>query len=256
MIRSPLSGWMGGKYLLSKQVVSRIPEHQCYVEPFSGAAWVFFRKDRSKVEVLNDINTDVVTLYRVIQNHMEEFVRYFKWVLPSRNEFQRLLKVDPSTLTDIQRSVRFYYLQKSSFAGRATGNLTWGTAATQPPRINLLRIEQDLSDVHLRLSRVYIENENYSDVINRYDRDKTFIYLDPPYYGCEDYYGKEIFSRDDFQKLSDQLSAIQGKFLLSLNDTPEIREVFRQFEIETVNTRYSCNAERNIKVTELLIRNY
>lgn len=247
---------MGGKYLLSKQIVEQIPKHHCYVEPFSGAAWAFFRKQPSEVEVLNDINRDVVTLYRVVQNHLDEFIRYFKWVLPSRDEFNRLLSVDPDTLTDIQRSVRFYYIQKSSFAGRIANNPTWGTATTRPPRLNLLRIEEDLSAVHLRLSRVYIENLNFDKLIAKYDRPKTFFYLDPPYYGCEDYYGKEIFSRKDFQKLSDQLKAIKGKFLLSLNDVPEIREIFSPFNIETTSTRYSCGSAAPKKVTELFISNY
>ena len=87
MIRSPLSGWLGGKFLLSKQIVPMIPAHDCYCEPFAGAAWVFFKKELSKVEVLNDINTDIINLYSVVQHHFEEFIRCFKWVLVSRNEF-------------------------------------------------------------------------------------------------------------------------------------------------------------------------
>ena len=74
--RPPLAGWMGGKSLLAKRIVERIPEHTCYVEPFAGAAWVLFRKPESKVEVINDINKEVVTLYRCIQWHLEEFVRF------------------------------------------------------------------------------------------------------------------------------------------------------------------------------------
>lgn len=77
-IRSPLAGWMGGKYQLSKRIVAEIPEHLCYVEPFAGAAWVLFRKPESEVEVINDINRELVTFYRCIQHHLEEFVRYFK----------------------------------------------------------------------------------------------------------------------------------------------------------------------------------
>lgn len=110
-IRSPLAGWMGGKLQLSKRIVAAIPEHTCYVEPFAGAAWVLFRKLESDVEVINDINRELVTFYRCIQHHLEEFVRYFKWVLVARDEFERLKRVEPDTLTDIQRAARFYYLQ-------------------------------------------------------------------------------------------------------------------------------------------------
>jgi DNA adenine methylase len=109
--KSPLA-WVGGKSKLTSTIIPLIPAHQCYVEVFAGAAWVLFRKEPSKVEVINDINGDLITLYRVIQNHLEEFVRYFKWSLVSREEFDRLQRVDESTLTDIQRAARFYYWLK------------------------------------------------------------------------------------------------------------------------------------------------
>lgn len=254
MIKSPLSGWMGGKYQLSKQLVSMIPQHHCYCEPFAGAAWVFFRKDRSEVEVLNDINTDIITLYRVIQHHIDEFSRWLRWVLVSRTEFGRWLKAEPESLTDIQRAARFFYIQKNSFAGRID-KPTFGYAPSRKPRMNILRLQEDLSEAHLRLSEVYVENLPYSDLIKRYDREGTFFYIDPPYWDCEDYYGKNIFAKDDFQALSAQLSGIKGKFLLSLNDTPEVREIFSQFIIEPVSVRYSCGTTKTV-AKEVLIRNY
>ena len=254
MIKSPLSGWIGGKFQLSKKIVAIIPEHQCYVEPFAGAAWVYFRKEKSQVEVLNDINLEIVTLYRVIQHHLEEFLRYFKWVLVSRDEFERLLKVDASTLTDIQRAARFFYLQKSAFAGRID-HPSFGYATTQRPRLNLMRIEEDLSTAHLRLFDVFIENLNYAELIKRYDRPHSFFYIDPPYWGCEDDYGKNIFEQDDFERLSTQLHGIDGKFLLSLNDTPEIREIFSDFIMDDVTVTYTCSKKHG-KFGELLIRNY
>lgn len=183
MIKSPLAGWMGGKYQLSKQIVAMLPDHQCYCEPFAGAAWVFFRKPRSPVEVLNDINSELVTLYRVIQHHLEEFIRWFKWVLISRSEFERFWQSNPASLTDIQRAVRFFYLQKNAFGGRIA-NPTFGYSTTRGPRLNLLRIEQDLSDAHLRLAEVYVENLPFLDVIARYDRPHTLFYIDPPYWDC------------------------------------------------------------------------
>lgn len=254
MIKSPLAGWMGGKYQLSKQIVSMLPEHQCYCEPFAGAAWVLFRKPRSQVEVLNDINSELVTLYRVVQHHLEEFIRWFKWLLVSRKEFERFWQSDPKVLTDIQRAVRFFYLQKSAFGGQIA-KPSFGYSTTRPPRLNLLRIEQDLSDAHLRLSEVYIENLPFLDVIDRYDRPHTLFYIDPPYWNCEDYYGDGLFSKTDFHALSQKLSCIKGKFLLSLNDTPEVRDIFSAFLIDSVTVTYSCGTSRS-KAKEVLIRNY
>ena len=169
-IRSPLAGWMGGKFQLSNRIVAEIPEHLCYVEPFAGAAWVLFRKPESEVEVINDINRELVTFYRCIQHHLEEFVRYFKWVLVARDEFERLKRVQPDTLTDIQRAARFYYLyylQQQCFGGRLT-TPSFGYAAVRGPKLNLLRIEETLSAAHLRLARAYVECLPYHEVIRRY----------------------------------------------------------------------------------------
>ena len=253
--KSPLSGWMGGKWQLSRHIVPLIPMHDCYVEPFAGAAWILFRKPQSDVEVINDLNREVVTLYRVIQHHLDEFIRYFKWALISRDEFERWSRVAPDTLTDIQRSARFYYLQKLCFGGRSVSP-TFAPSPTRQPRLNLLRIEEELSAAHLRLSQVYVENLPYQDLITRYDRPGTFFYIDPPYWGCEDYYGKELFAQQDFSRLAEQLSSIKGRFILSLNDVPEVRALFSAFEIQQVSCRYSCSRDSRPKAQELLITNF
>lgn len=249
--------WVGGKSRLRKHLIPQFPEHVCYVEPFAGAAWCLFGKDESKVEVLNDANKDLITLYRVLQHHLEEFVRYFKWALVSRDEFERLKTVEPDTMTDIQRSARFFYLQKLCFGGRPDGR-TFGGSATSKPRLNLLKIEQDLSDAHIRLSRVMVECLPYSEVIQRYDRDETFFFVDPPYYKCESYYGKGMFERDDFTHLAKQLAGIKGKFLLTINDLPETREIFKDFRQSKVSVRCSVSRKGEGRKTfpELIVTNY
>jgi DNA adenine methylase len=249
---------MGGKSLLARKIIPKIPDHKCYVEVFAGAAWMLFKKEEtiSDVEIINDINLDLVTLYRVVKHHLEEFIRYFKWILVSRDEFARFRLETPETLTDIQRAVRFYYLLKLGYAARIK-DPSFSIATTSKPRLNLLRIEEELSAVHLRLSRVYIENRSYEQVFERFNKPDTFFYVDPPYYGCEDYYGKGIFDRADFMKLRDILASITGKFILSINDIGEIRDLFKGFHIETVETSYSAaGANKKKKVKELLIMNY
>jgi len=217
---------------------------------------MLFKKDESEVEIINDINSDLVTLYRVVKHHLEEFVRYFKWTLTARDEFDRLKKENPETLTDIQRSARFYYLIKNGYGSRMVSP-TFSISTTRKSNFNLLRIEEELSNAHLRLARVIIENRPYKNIIERFDKPHTFFYIDPPYYDCEDYYGKDIFSKDDFQKLQELLARVQGKFIMSINDTPEIRELYKDFRIEEVNTSYSlAGAHKKKKVQELLVMNY
>lgn len=252
--KSPLA-WVGGKSKLTSTIIPLIPNHTCYAEVFAGAAWVLFRKDPSKVEVINDINGDLICLYRVIQHHLEEFVRYFKWSLVSREEFDRLQRVDETTLTDIQRAARFYYLVKNAFGAKIVGQC-FGVANTSKPRLNLLRLEEDLSEAHLRLSRVTIENLPYDQLIKRYDSPGTFLYIDPPYWDCENDYGKGLFNKTDFERLQHVLKDTQGQWLISINNVPQIRQLFDGYHFKEVQTKYSINQQSNKPVTELLIANY
>ncbi|MCM2340455.1 DNA adenine methylase [Rhodoferax sp.] len=253
-LKSPLA-WLGGKSRLADRIIDLIPQHTAYCEVFAGAAWVLFKKPESKVEIINDINRELVTLYRCVKHHLPALVEQFRWMLVARDEFDRFLKTPADTLTDIQRSARFYYLAKAAFGARVN-KPTFGIAASGAPRLNLLRLEEDLSEAHLRLSRVYIECRPYQDVIDRFDKPGTFFYIDPPYWGCENDYGKELFSREDFTRLAAQLAGVKGKFILSLNDTPGVRDVFGGFNLMQVNTRYSVGASKNQVVGELLITNF
>lgn len=253
-LKSPLA-WLGGKSLLANKIIERIPAHTAYCEVFAGAAWVLFKKPESKVEIINDINRELVTLYRCVKHHLPALVDQFRWMLIARDEFDRFLKTPADTLTDIQRAARFYYLSKNAFGARVRGP-TFGIAATGAPRLNLLRMEEDLSEAHLRLSRVFIESKPYQEVIERFDKPGTFFYIDPPYWGCEGDYGKDLFSREDFTTLATMLANIKGQFMLSLNDNAEVRQVFKAFHLERVTTRYSVNATKGQIAGELLITNY
>lgn len=99
---SPIVPWIGGKRRLAKHLLPLFPDHSCYVEPFCGAAALFFMKDPVKTEVINDINGDLVSLYRVVKHHLEEFVRQFKFALSSRQIFEWLRETPVEPLTDIQ----------------------------------------------------------------------------------------------------------------------------------------------------------
>ena len=252
--KSPLA-WLGGKSRLADRIIDVMPDHQTYCEVFAGAAWVLFKKPESKVEIINDINSDLTNLYRCVKHHLGELVMQFRWMLVARDEFDRFLATPAETLTDIQRAARFFYLAKSAFGARIV-RPTFGIAATAPSRLNLTRIEEDLSEAHLRLSRVYIENRPFDQVIQRFDKAGTLFYLDPPYWDCEKDYGENVFSREDFGRLAGILDRLKGKFILSLNDTVGVRETFANFRIAAVKTRYSISASANKEVGEVLISNF
>lgn len=211
-------------------------------------------KDRAEVEVLNDINGDLVNLYRVVKHHLEEFVRQFKWALVSRQIYEWLKQTPVETLTDIQRAAKFYYLQKMAFGGKVS-NQTFGTATTSPPRLNLLRIEEELSAAHLRLSRVFIEHVAWDDCIRRYDREHTLFYLDPPYWGTEGY-GVE-FGLEQYDKMAQLARSIKGKMIVSVNDIPAMREVFSGLVAESTDIDYTVGGGgRRKPARELIIRNF
>lgn len=250
---TPIIPWVGGKRRLAKRILPMFPEHQCYVEPFEGGAALFFMKEPVRVEVINDINGELVNLYRVVQNHLEEFIRQFKWSLVSRQIYKWLKLAHVETLTDIQRAARFYYLQKMAFGGKVSGQ-TFGTATTTAPRLNLLRIEEELSAAHLRISRVYIEHLPWDDCIRRYDRPHTLFYLDPPYWGTEGY-GVD-FGFDQYVRMAELARSIKGRMIISVNDIPEMREVFSGMAISDVDIRYTVGGNLGKTAKELIIRNF
>ena len=250
-MNSPLC-YAGGKSRLAKTIIEMMPGHHTYCEVFAGAAWVFFKKPESRVEVINDLDSDLVCFYRVLQHHLEEFLRQFKWLLTSREFFEDFKRQqDAGGFTDIQRAARYYYLQRLCYGGRPD-NRAFGAGPTNPKRVNLVRMEEELSLVHLRLARVVIENLPWRDFVQKYDRPTTAFYIDPPYFKAK-FYKHNFNGLEDFQALAELLAGISGKFILSINDVPEMREVFGRFTIKPVGVTYSL-ARKSGK--ELLITNY
>ncbi len=256
-LKSPL-GYLGGKSRLAKRIVEKIPAHTCYVEPFCGGAWVYFTKKPSCVEILNDRDGELANFWNVIRHHLPEFLRYLDFTIVSRAEFEREKNQNPGLLTDVQRAVRYYRLQRMGFGGR-TVNRTFGTGIVRPSSLNLLTVEEKLRITHNRMARTTIENLDACDCIRRYDSPETFFYIDPPYWEA-DFYAVS-FKGDDFLRLRDTLMNVQGRFILSLNDTPEVREIFKDFQIESIETKYTLGNSKVSKDTrgkerkEVLIHN-
>lgn len=235
---NPIIPWLGGKRRLADKLIPLFPQHECYVEPFcGGAALYFLRPVAAPTEVINDINGDLVNLYRVVQHHLEEFVRQFKWAISSRQVFKWQQMTDARTLTDIQRAARFYYLQQHAFGGKVSGQ-SFGTATTGSP-INLCRIEEALSAAHMRLSGTYVENLPWHECMRKYDRAHTFFYCDPPYWETEGY-GVD-FPFDQYVLMAEFMRQAKGKVMVSINDHPAIREAFAGHHMMGLDIKYSVS---------------
>lgn len=219
---------------------------------------IFLRRAmRPRCEVINDYGRDIRNLFRILQRHYPQFLEVLRFQLTTRAEFCRLSDTDPNTLTDLERAARFLYLQRTTFGGKVSGR-AFGVSKDRPGRFNLTTLEPMLEDLHARMAGVVIECLDYANFITRYDGPKTLFYLDPPYWGCENDYGKELFDRKEFDRMADQLSRIQGRFLMSINDVPEIRETFAAFQRTEVATTYTIGVQSNSsgRAAELLISNF
>lgn len=252
----PVAPWVGGKRALAGrlvEIIEAIP-HEVYAEPFVGMGGVFFRRRRRpKKEVINDLSTDVVNLFRLLQRHYQQLLDVLKWQVASRAEFERLVGLDPDRLTDLERAARFLYLQRTSFGGKVV-RPTYGITRTTPARFDLTKLVPMLEDVHERLCGVDIERLPYERLIAIYDTRETLFYLDLPYWGTEHYYGRELFSRDDYGVLRGLLEGVKGRFVMTLNDRPEVREMFGAFRIEEVGVNYRVGGEVT-PARELIISN-
>lgn len=254
MYAQPIVPWLGGKRRLADTLLSRFPPHTCYVEVFAGGAALYFLRHPAEVEVINDINGELVNLYRVVQHHYEEFVRQFRWALSSRQVFKWHQQAVPETMTDIQRAARFYYLQQHAFGGKVEGQ-TFGSATTAPT-INLLRIEESVSAAHLRLAQgTTVENLPWRECFSRYDRPHTLFYCDPPYWQTEGY--GVAFPFAEYEQMAEVMRGCAGKVILSINDHPDIRRVFDGFDMEEVSLPYTVGKSgREVTRGELIVYNW
>jgi DNA adenine methylase len=239
-VRTP-APYVGGKRNLARRLIDLIEAvpHTLYAEPFVGMGGVFLkRRLRPKVEVINDWSADVATLFRILQRHYVPFMDMLRFQLTTRTEFERLIRVDPTTLTDLERAARFLYLQRTAFGGQPTSR-SFGVTRTNSARFDVTRLQPLLEEVHERLSGVVIERLPYADFLRRYDTPGTLFFLDPPYWGCEDDYGPGLFSEADHGALSGLLEGLQGRFILTINDRPETRALYAgRFAVEPVELTY------------------
>ena len=268
MLHSPIR-WTGGKSRLRKFIIPLIPpKHHRYVEPFAGGAWVFFGKPPSNTEILNDIDPELTTFYRVVRDQPEELISSFDWALVSRAEFHRLAALDPTTLTNVQSAHRFFYLIMASW-GAETAYPRFQTGVRDKGHGNrligaLLNLRQRLTPAHKRLTGVTIENLDWRDCIQRYDNHDTLMYLDPPYLGNGVNYRFNMKDEDQHLELAEQLNKTSASWVLSAYDNDRTKEMFETHHIIPVSsssgmstglTQQQTGLHRTVN-RELLITNF
>jgi DNA adenine methylase len=253
---TPPAAWQGGKSHLATTITSIIERaaHDVYAEPFIGMGGIFFRRPNlPKLELINDINAEIVCFFRVLQSHYGEFARHLRFAINARETFDQLKALTPESLTDIQRAVRFYYLQRLAFGGKIR-HQAYGTDLHRA-RFNIRKLKIHLEQIHERLSSVVIERMPFADFMRHYDSPEILFYCDPPYYDCETDYGTGIFSKADFSTLADIMRAAKGKVMVSINDVPQVREIFSGFHFIEVSTIYTLG-DNSKKASELVICNF
>ena len=256
----PIAPWLGSKRNLAKRICALIDAdaaHRTYAEPFVGMGGIFLRRSRRpQAEFINDLGRDVYNLFRVLQEHYVAFLDMLRFQIITQANFNRLVAVDPETLTDMQRAARFLFLQRCAFGGKISGR-NFGLSTDRPGRFNLTTLEPDLEALHSRLSGVTITCLDFAEFLRRVDRPDALFYLDPPYWGCESDYGKLLFSRARFEELATSLGALKGRFILSLNDVQGVRETFAGFRFQEVKTTYTIGAKgAQPERAEVLISNF
>lgn len=246
---------MGGKRNLARRLTALIEAtpHHTYAEAFVGMGGVFFRRrSRPRCEIINDLSGDVANLFRCMRAHPAALVEMTALQLQSRADFDRQKREDPTTLTDLQRAARFVFLQKAGFGGRVSGR-SFGFSPGRPASYRASQIKEDINAAARRLEGVVIEQLDWSAFIARYDRPGVLFYLDPPYFACEGDYGADLFDRSAFAAMAEQLGRLKGRFILSLNDRPEVREIFAAFDIEAVDTHYGIAGSGAQPAREVII---
>ena len=240
----------GGKSLLKKLIVEHFPPNYqdlTYIELFIGGGSIFFYKDPSKKDIINDIDPKLILVYKGVKKFNPDEINNSINGRYTKTKFNKIYASEPTTEYD--KFIRQLILYKTSFLGRGE---YFGLGNDS----DRYKISSDYTPQHQRLKKTTILNKNYKDVIKKYDSPTTFFYLDPPYEdSSKTHYDYPEF---DFLELFNILKSIQGYFLLSYNYSLKVKKLFKDFNVKIVKTKYASGTKggQDIKKKELLISNY
>ena len=262
-MKTPIT-YYGGKQLLSEKIISLIPHHKIYCEPFFGGGAIFFRKQKSYLEVVNDTNDKLINFYYQVQNNFEQLKNLIDNTLNSESQYLAAKDIwnERVEATDIEKAWSIWLITNGSFAGSMHGGWKWSNGSSgSHTGIFINNKKKDFSTaIKDRLKFVQISCRDALKVIPERDTEETFFYLDPPYPGCyqQHYSG---YTHKDLYNLLQVLSTIKGKFILSNYWTQTLKfHIYKfgwNFETIDVNLRVNNLGKTELKKrTEILVYNF
>jgi DNA adenine methylase len=261
--KSPLR-WVGGKHYISSWILSYLPEHKIYVEPFGGGAHVLCNKDPgiSQLEVYNDTYDEVIEFFEVLQNK-EEFKQLLYKLRNSpysRKYFLNMIEFKPKN--KLEKVYRWIYLTKCSFGGKIqnrTPSWTCSRRHSNDTSTSLMTFTKKIIKLRDRFRRIQIEKLDFREVIKKYDSSNTLFYCDPPYVDHEHYY-QGGFGLKDHEDLAILLNNIKGKAAVSYYPCELVAKLYPGWKVEE---KHMCKYSNNLAIggertqaTEILLMNY
>ena len=253
--------YYGGKYELSKILVPLIPHHARYVEVFAGGLSMFFRKPKVKWNVLNDIDNNIVNLYMCVIYKHNELVENLFWIPKSRKLFldfrEEIKEIREIEIPDPKQAAKYFYCIRNSF------NKLIHTPFSMNKDMNK-NWNKELKYSRVFLGGATIENLDFGTLFDKYyPKEDDFWYLDPPYIVATEKgsYYMNNFTLEDHTRLRDRVKEIDkagGKFMVSYDHRPEIKELYKEYNVQTLKMRYTGATKdaRQVGRKEDIIMNY
>lgn len=271
---APFLKWVGGKRQLMPSIVDLLPKNikeLNYIEPFIGGGAVLFHL-QPKNAIINDFNEELINVYNVIKNNLNELIIDLKNHENNADYFYQIRSLDRTdefrNLTSIQRASRIIYLNKTCFNGlyRVNNAGEFNAPFGRYKNPNIVN-EPTLKAVnkYLNSNNVILRSGDYADILAEIN-ENSFVYLDPPYHPISESSnftgyvqgGWNMFDQIRLREFCDQLNERGVKFLLSNSSAPLIKDQYGNYKITTVKANRAINsngADRG-EIDEVLIRNY
>ncbi|HYH15827.1 MAG TPA: DNA adenine methylase [Flavisolibacter sp.] len=258
--RTPIS-YYGGKQNLIPHILPRIPKHTLYAEPFCGGAAIFFAKEQSEIEVINDTNRELINFYRVLQNDFVSLEKEIRITLHSRDLHRKawVIYTNPDMFSEVKRAWAVWVLSSQSFSSKIDGSWGYDKTEGRTPKTVHSKKDRFTEELAIRMQNVQMECTDALYVIRSRDTENSFFYCDPPYYNsdCGHYDG---YSLEDFERLLETLASIKGKFLLSSYPSEVLLKAAKKYgwHMWSMEQKVSVNAKSGYlkRKVEVLTANY